>query len=144
MAIEAKTKSLPDPDERPDADVVIYDGQCRICRGQIERLAHWDRGHRLSYLSLHDARAADRYPDLSHDALMKEMYVVDRGGSRHAGASAIRYLSRRLPTLWWMAPILHLPGTLPIWTWLYQQVAKRRYRFGQSESCEDGTCHLHR
>lgn len=74
---------------------------------------------------------------------MKELYVVDHQGSRHAGASAIRYLSRRLPTLWWLAPLLHLPGTLPVWNWLYQQVAKRRYRFGRIETCEGGTCHLH-
>jgi predicted DCC family thiol-disulfide oxidoreductase YuxK len=135
--------ALPDPDKRPGSDVVIFDGQCRICTGQIERLARWDRGGRLSYLSLHDPRVAARYPDLSHDALMKELYVVDRQGMRHAGAAAIRYLSRRLPALWWLAPLLHLPGTLPVWNWLYQQVAKRRYRFGRVETCEGGTCHLH-
>ena len=136
-------RHLPSPDERPHADVVIYDGHCRICTGQIRRLAAWDWGDRLSYLSLHDPRAAERYPDLTHDALMKEMYIVDRAGRRHPGASAIRYLSRRLPTLWWLAPVLHLPGTLPLWQWLYQQIAKRRYRFGKLADCDGGTCHLH-
>lgn len=144
MKLEAKSTILPDADERPGADVVIYDGHCRICTGQIERLARWDWGHHLAYVSLHDARVADRYPDLSHDALMKEMYVVDQRGTRHAGASAIRYLSRRLPALRWLAPILHVPGSLPLWTWLYQQVAKRRYRFGRVEACDSGTCQLHR
>ena len=138
-----QNRTLASPDERPDSDVVIYDGQCRICTGQIERLARWDRGRRLSYLSLHDPRVVDRCPDLSHNAMMKEMYVVDRRGRRHAGASALRYLSRRLPTLWWLAPVLHLPGTLPLWRWLYQQIAKRRYRFGRIEACDAGSCHLH-
>jgi predicted DCC family thiol-disulfide oxidoreductase YuxK len=133
---------LPTPHERPAADVVIYDGHCRICTAQIRRLAKWDWGARLAYLSLHDARVAQRYPDLSHDALMKELYIVDRSDKRHPGALAIRYLSRRLPTLWWLMPILHLPGTLPLWRWLYQQIAKRRYRFGQI-NCDGGTCHLH-
>ncbi len=135
--------ALPSPEERPDADVVIYDGDCRICTGQIRRLARWDRGGRLSYLSLHDPRVCDRYPDLTHDAMMKEMYVIDRGGRRHPGALAIRYLSRRLPALWWLAPLLHLPGTRPIWSWLYRQVANRRYRFGRTAQCDGGTCHLH-
>lgn len=139
----ASPASLPSPDERPDADVVIYDGHCRICTGQIRRLAAWDWGRRLSYLSLHDPRVPESYPDLSHDALMKEMYVVDRAGHRHAGALALRYLSRRLPTLWWLAPILHLPGTLPLWSWLYRQIANRRYRFGKLAECDGGTCHLH-
>lgn len=135
--------ALPSPDERPQADVVIYDGHCRICTGQIRRLARWDRGGRLSYLSLHDPRVSDRYPDLTHEALMKEMYVIDRVGRRHAGALAIRYLSRRLPTLWWLAPLLHLPGTRPLWSWLYRQIANRRYRFGRVADCDGGTCHLH-
>lgn len=139
----SKPSVLPSPDDRPAADVVIYDGHCRICTGQIRRLARWDWGGRLYYLSLHDLRAAERYPDLSHEALMKELYVVDRSGRRHAGASAIRYLSRRLPALWWLAPILHLPGTLPLWSWLYRQIANRRYRFGKVADCDGGTCHLH-
>ena len=134
---------LPTPDERPAADVVIYDGHCRICTGQIRRLAAWDSGGRLAYLSLHDAETARRYPDLSHEALMQDMYVVDQRGRRHRGAEAIRFLSCRLPRLWWLAPLLHLPGTLPLWQWCYRQVAKRRYRFGRIESCDDGSCRLH-
>ncbi|HVX11931.1 MAG TPA: DUF393 domain-containing protein [Pirellulales bacterium] len=136
-------QSLPTPDERPGADVVIYDGHCRICTAQISRLARWDWGGRLSYLSLHDPRVAERYPDLSHDALMKEMYVVDAAGRRRAGAVAVRRLARRLPTLWWLAPVLHVPGTLPLWQWLYRQIANRRYRFGTTTDCDDGACRLH-
>src|SRR5688572_16787389 len=119
---EVKTQqpvSLPGPEDRPDADVVIYDGHCRICTGQIRRLARWDGGGRLAYLSLHDPEVAARYPDLTYDLLMQAMVVVDRSGRRHIGAAAIRYLSRRLPKLWWLAPILSFPGTLPLWQWCY-------------------------
>ena len=75
---------------------------------------------------------------------MREMYVVDSQGRRHAGAAAVRYLSRRLPRLWWLAPLLHLPGTMPLWSWLYRRVAKSRYRFGRVEACDDGSCRIHR
>jgi len=134
---------LPGPERRPTADVVIFDGQCRICRRQIGWLAWFDSGGRLAYLSLHDSETARRYPDLSHDELMRQMVVVDAHGRRHGGAAAVRYLSRRLPRLWWLAPILHIPLSLPLWQWLYRQVAARRYLFGRVESCENGTCHLH-
>ncbi len=140
---EAHIAVLRRPSDRPDADIVIYDGECRICSAQIARLAALDLGNRLAFLSLHDPEAAERYPDLSHDALMADMYVVDRAGRRHRGAAAIRYLSSRLPTLWWLAPVLYLPGTLPLWQRLYRMFAKRRYRFGKIESCEDGSCRLH-
>jgi len=137
------SKTLPGPDDRPNADVVIYDGHCRICTGQIHRLARWDGGGRLAYLSLHDPEVAARYPDLTYDLLMQAMVVVDRNGRRYIGAEAVRYLSVRLPKLWWMAPILNLPGTLPLWHWCYRQIAKRRYRFGKIEDCDGGTCSLH-
>jgi predicted DCC family thiol-disulfide oxidoreductase YuxK len=134
---------LPRPDDRPDADVVIYDGECRICSAQIARLARLDRAGRLAFLSLHDPDVAARYPDLSHEALMADMYLIDQAGRRYRGAEVLRYLSAQLPMLWWAAPLLHLPGTLPIWQRLYRLFAKRRYRFGKVESCENGSCRIH-
>lgn len=137
------TPNLPRPEDRPGSDVVIYDGHCRICTGQIRKLAWWDCQGKLSYLSLHDPEVANRFPDLTHDMLMEQMYVVDRHGKRHAGAAAFRYLSRRLRRLWWLAPVLHIPFSLPVWQWLYRQVAKRRYRFGKTHECDGDACKLH-
>ncbi len=141
----AKTEvKLPAPSERPEADVVIYDGDCRICTAQIRKLAWWDCQGKLSYLSLHDPEVARRFPDLTHEMLMEQMYVVDRRGNRYGGAAAVRYLSRRLRRLWWLAPILYIPFSLPLWQWLYRQVATRRYRFGTVEGCDNSACQLHR
>ncbi len=135
--------NLPTPAERPDADVVIFDGNCRICTGQIRRIARWDGGRRLAFLSLHDEKVAAGYPDLSHEALMRDIYVIDRQGGRHRGAAGFRYLSRRLPRLWWLAPLMYVPFSLPLWQFLYRQVANRRYRFGKVESCDDDGCAVH-
>jgi predicted DCC family thiol-disulfide oxidoreductase YuxK len=134
---------LPTPAERPQADVVIYDGNCRICTRQILRLPWWDCQGKLAYLSLHDPEVARRYPDLSHEMLMRDMYIVDRRGGRHRGAEAFRYLSRRLRRLWWLAPVLHIPFSMPVWQWMYRQVADRRYRWGKIEECGDGSCAVH-
>ncbi len=137
------TTTLPDPDQRPLSDVVIYDGHCVFCRSQVERIARWDRRAQLSFLSLHDARVAERYPDLTFEQLMEQMYVIDRAGRRHAGAGALRYLSRKLPRLWILAPALHLPGTLPFWRWCYRQVAKRRYALAGKSNCDGDSCKIH-
>jgi predicted DCC family thiol-disulfide oxidoreductase YuxK len=136
---------LPTPDENPHADIVIFDGNCRFCRAQVERLARWDRhGRRLAFLSLHDPEVAKRFPDLTYDQLMEEMYVVDRFGRRHGGPAAIRYLSRRLPRLYFLAPLLHLPFSLPFWRWAYRQIAKRRYGLGGAvPACDDEACRMH-
>lgn len=134
---------LPDPDDVPGADVVLYDGHCRFCIGQVRNMRRADLTGRLAFLSLHDIRVGERYPDLSHEQLMAQMYVIDRHGRRHGGPSALRYLTRRLPLLWPLAPLLHIPFSLPIWNWLYQQIARRRYWFGRIETCDDGACQVH-
>jgi len=36
--------------------------------------------------------------------------------------------------LYWMAPLLYLPGLMPLWQWLYRKFAKTRYRFGGSKA----------
>jgi predicted DCC family thiol-disulfide oxidoreductase YuxK len=69
--------------------------------------------------------------------------LVDPTGRRHVGADAIRYLSLRFPQFWLLAPLLYLPGSMPIWQWCYQQIARRRYRWNQPSDCENGSCSLH-
>ncbi len=138
-------KTLPDPDDYPAADVVIYDGECNFCRSQVARLRALDCcGNRLSFLSLHDPRVAECCPNLSHEQLMEQMYVVNTDGQLFGGSDAVRYLSRRLPLLWPAMPVLHLPGTAGLWRWAYHQVAKRRYKIsGRSQDCQDGACSVH-
>ena len=141
--LRTKSAELPDPDVADGTDVVIYDGECNFCKSQVRRLRWFDRfGPRLSFISLHDPRVGERYPDLSHDQLMEQMYVVDPKDRRHGGADAVRYLSRRLPLLWIAAPILHLPGSAGLWRWLYKQVAKRRYKLA-GKSCDGDACSIH-
>lgn len=134
---------LPGPEVRPDADVVIYDGHCRICTGGVQFLSRFDWGGRLAYLSLHDPQVAERYPDLTYDQMMEEMYVVDRQGTKRGGAPAFRYLTRRLPLLWIVAPIMHIPFSMYLWSWIYRQIARARYRFGKVDDCENGACKVH-
>lgn len=136
---------LPDPDSLTDADVVIYDGDCNFCKSQVRTLQRLDRrGDRLAFISLHDDRVKQRYPDLTHDQLMDQMYVVDSNGNRHGGSDAVKYLSRRLPILWLAMPILHFPGTAWLWRWGYRQVAKRRYKLAGKSGCDDGgSCKVH-
>lgn len=143
------THPLPDPDAFPDRDVVIYDGQCRICTAAVGRLVQLDRlgglvgrSGRLSFLSLHDRRVQERFPELTYDRLMEEMVVVDPKGSFHGGADAIRYLSRRLPILWPLMPMLHIPGSAWWWRKMYQALARNRYRWNR-HACEEGTCAVH-
>lgn len=139
----SSSPQLPDPKDFPSRFVVLYDGRCRFCKTQVTRLWRCDFSGRLAFLSLHDPRVGELYPDLTHEQLMQQMYVVTPDGRRLGGIHAFRRLSRIMPLLWPIAPALHLPGTFPIWNWCYQQVARRRYMFGKVEACEDGACEIH-
>ncbi len=130
---------LPNPSEYPNAEVIIYDGHCQFCTRQVSRLNRWDGKNRLAFISLHDEFTATAYPDLTKTQLMEAMYLIDKTDNRHRGAAAIRVISRRLPKLWPLAILLHLPFSLPLWRWGYHQIAKRRYRL----NCDGGTCAIH-
>lgn len=125
---------------RPTHDTVLFDGQCRFCRGQVALLRRLDLGRRLLFLSLHDPRVAADFPEIPPEQLQQQMFVVDRQGSARGGAVAVRYLSRRLPLLWPLALLLHIPGSLPLWQAAYAFVAKRRLLL--AGRCDDGGCPL--
>ena len=137
---------LPSPADNPQADVVIYDGECQFCEAQVQRLRHLDGKRRLAFISLHDPWVQKSFPDLSHEQLMEEIVVVDGQKNRHGGAGAFRYLTRRLPALWILAPLMHIPFTLPIWKWGYRLIARHRYRWNKKRgtaNCENDTCDIH-
>jgi predicted DCC family thiol-disulfide oxidoreductase YuxK len=134
------------------APTVIYDGQCNFCISQIKNLKRLDLWRMLQFVSLHDPLVAKACPDLSYEQLMEEMWIVTPdgskhggskyGGSKYGGADALRYLSRKLPLLWPLAPLLHIPGSRPLWAWMYRNVAQRRYAIA-GKNCSEGTCSLH-
>lgn len=132
--------SLPDIDALPEADIVIYDGNCNFCKAQVRRLAWFGEG-RLSFISLHDERVAERFPDLSHEQLMEQMFVVTPTGERFGGADAVHYLSTRLPWLWFAAPLMYIPFSMPLWKFLYRKIANSRYQI--AGSCEGDSCKVH-
>ncbi len=132
----------PGPDERPGGDVIVYDGHCNFCRAQMRRLEWWDCQGKLAYLSMHDPEVARRWPDLSQERLQQEMCLIDQQGHRHWGADAFRVLTRRLRRLWWLAPLMHLPGIMLLARSAYGWVSRNRYLIAGRADCESGSCEL--
>lgn len=125
---------------RPARDTVLFDGQCRFCRGQIALLRRLDLAGVLQFTSLHDPSVSRDFPEIPLEDMLAEMIVVDRVGRTWSGAAAVRYLSRRLVALWPLALPLHVPGSMPLWRHLYGLVARNRYRI--AGRCDDGGCRL--
>lgn len=118
---------------------VIYDGKCGFCRKQIEHLRRPDITGRLRFVSLHDPGVPGEFPDLSHDQLMVEMWVVAPDGSRYGGIRAVNRICRALPVMWPAAMVLAVPGMIYLGGIAYRHVAGRRYTLTGS-ACSDGVC----
>lgn len=121
---------LPRPEQRPGALIVIFDHRCKLCTESVRRLKRWDGNRRLAFLPLDDPDLA-RWPELDRRQLEEAIHLVDGEGRIHRGAAAFRILALRLPRLWLLAPLLYIPGSLPLWNWLYRQVAGQRHRLAR-------------
>jgi predicted DCC family thiol-disulfide oxidoreductase YuxK len=131
--------NLPNSDP---TDIVLFDGQCGVCRAAARLLKLIDVGGRISLISLHDRSVANRFFAVDNARMMREMLVVDRFDRHYWGADAARYLSRRLPVLWPLMPILHMPGTRRLREFLYRKFATNRYRISALAGCASGTCSM--
>ena len=143
LAYNPATDGLPAPADLVDPDVVIFDGACSFCQKNVRRLHACDGSGRIAFLAIDDPEVAACWPEFSREALMENMHVIDRFGDVHIGAGAFRYLSRRLPRLWPLALLMHIPLTGPAWRAGYRWFARRRYQLSQAAECNDGSCDVH-
>jgi predicted DCC family thiol-disulfide oxidoreductase YuxK len=121
---------------------VIYDGHCPLCIRTVTQLDVLDGARRLRYVDLERewALAAALVPGVSCDDMREEMTLVtpERGVLR--GFFAFREISRRVPALWPLAPLMFAPRAEWTGTRVYRWVVTNRAR----RVCEGGACEVHR
>lgn len=118
-----------------DQTVVIYDGQCRLCR-RLVRLVRWLGPDRpFQSVDYHDQAAlADCYPRVDADAAARSIIVLRADGRQLHGNDAVTEIMSLLPPVAWAAPILRLPGIRMVARRVYRWVSDHRYQF----SCRVG------
>ena len=141
FAAAAATPAAPVTDPFPGKAVVLYDGDCPLCRRSVGVLRRFDW---LGALAYHSARDAGHLPpshvSLDPDRLLEEMHVLTPDRRRaYAGFRAFRWMAWRLPPLWPVAPVLHLPGVPWLGNRVYRWVARNRLNL---VSCKDGACQV--
>jgi predicted DCC family thiol-disulfide oxidoreductase YuxK len=113
---------------RPGRIAVIYDGDCSLCRISAEAVRMFDNSQAIDLIDLHDADARAQFPELTVEALMEELHVVDDAGRVMRGARAVNEVLRRQRGVrGWLAYLWYLPG----YSWLadrqYKKIARSRY-----------------
>src|SRR4051812_41104923 len=109
--------------------LVLYDGQCPLCRKSVWWLKWLDWRRRLDCRDARDpANVPAVEPPLEPHRLLEEMHLVTPDGKRvYHGFGAFRWMAWRLPFLWAIAPLLYLPGVPTLGQAVYLWIARNRF-----------------
>ena len=119
-------------------DVVVYDGACRFCRQQIDRIQRWDRAGRFEYVPRQTPDLEDRFPQLKEGDFNTGMRLVAVSGNVFVGADAVYQITRQLPRWRRLSWLYRVPGIHGLSRWMYARIAARRLQLGKS--CDNQAC----
>jgi predicted DCC family thiol-disulfide oxidoreductase YuxK len=77
--------------------LVLYDGDCGLCKWLLAGLLRWDRGARLRPVALQSPAADELLRDLEPAERMASWHLVSPDGARRSGGSAVPPLLQLLP-----------------------------------------------
>lgn len=112
----------------PPRPVLIYDGECSICRSSVAWVRKQDAWGAIELLPFQDPACAGRFPALSREKCLRAVYFADETGTLSRGADAVGRVLERLPGTHWLGRTLRLPPVRPLARLGYEIVARVRPR----------------
>jgi len=119
---------------------VLFDGACPRCRGWMTLLTAADPDEVLTPIDLTAVDVRRIHPDLSAEACLKRMHVVNAGGRLYAGFDALCAITSWLPLFWLCSWLGRLPGVAWAGRIGYDWYAANRPR---EVACTDDVCGIH-
>ena len=115
--------------------ILLFDGVCNLCQSSIQFVLKRDKAELFRFASLQSdfGRAAMRRQDRDPNSL--DSFILLENDRLYDRSTAALKVAARLPFPWRLAAVgLILPRFLR--DWVYDQIAKRRYRwFGRQDEC---------
>jgi predicted DCC family thiol-disulfide oxidoreductase YuxK len=109
--------------------VLLYDGECGLCRWSAAKVLQWDRSRRLRPVALQDAEADRLLDHLTPEERMASWHLVTPDGTVVSAGAAAAPLLGLLPG---GGPLAALAGAVPGPTErAYRLVADNRTRLGR-------------
>jgi predicted DCC family thiol-disulfide oxidoreductase YuxK len=105
--------------------VVFYDGWCPFCIKSVHRLKRMDYFGLIKYVSFRKEGVIKKY-NLDLEKLEKRMHSKKLNGSVKEGIFAFIQISKRLPPLWPMVPVLYLGQLMGVGQKVYDYIASNR------------------
>jgi len=123
------------------AIVVVYDGECRLCRRSIEEIRRRDRDRRMVYLPRRTPGIEKLVPGLADGDFDAGIRVVDSDGTVHIGADGIRRIASQLPIWRRFTWVYEIPLIRGLARRIYAWIAANRMRLSRS-ICSPSECDL--
>src|SRR5260221_6203689 len=112
--------------------VILYDGLCALCNQSVRVVKRLDWARAFVYTDIQEWDTVhSRYPQLDRNAISGAMHVIPSDGKVYAGYEGVRQIIKRLPLLFWLYPIMHLPGIKWLGPKVYGWVAAHRYQLNR-------------
>jgi predicted DCC family thiol-disulfide oxidoreductase YuxK len=108
--------------------VVIYDDDCGMCRRAKRIAQRLDWLRRFEFFPLQDPALSARFPQVTLEACLTEMKLVEPDGRTFGGVDALLRLFIRLPFLCPIAAVWMMPPLRFIAARFYQFIAANRHR----------------
>jgi predicted DCC family thiol-disulfide oxidoreductase YuxK len=123
-----------------DADVVIttvfYDGNCPLCRREIDHYRRLRSADKLIWVDINKDQQMLAAHGLEHDVAMARFHVLDASGKWQTGAWGFIELWSHLPAYRWLASLLRMLRCEKALDWIYTRFARRRLQ----HRCNQGGC----
>ena len=117
----------------PDG-VFLYDGVCVLCSAWFRFVASRDPDIRFRFTQIQDPYGQQLAERLGIDRSFPDTNALVIDGVAYFRSDAALHVLRRLSGWRWTGVLLAVPT--PIRDWLYDRVARNRYRmFGRTETC---------
>jgi predicted DCC family thiol-disulfide oxidoreductase YuxK len=115
---------------------LLYDGRCRFCTAQAERLRRFGRGH-VQVESAYAPGVRERFPMVPQEGVMGEIKLVEANGRVLGGAAAIaRTLQLGGGALGLLARLYSVWPVRPLANAGYRLIARNRNRLA-ARKCDD-------
>lgn len=111
----------------PDKAVLVYDGECTVCRTAVEWIRSRTAPETFEYVSCHAEDLPRRFPHIEKSACLEAMHLILPDGRVLAGEQAAPDILLRLRRWEWAAAFFRLPGTGFLSRAFYRWFARRRH-----------------
>ena len=122
--------------------MLIYDGECPVCRGAVEWIRARSGPEYFEFLSCHSEDLPLRFPHIGKSACLAAMHLVLPDGKVLAGEQSAPEILLRLRRWRWAAALFRLPGARILSRAFYRWFAAKRHRistvFGKPTDGREG------